>query len=92
MKEILDQIHKNCQNDKFDSFKSIIVVGHTTDKFKKADLQWFDNVSTFFIFYLINDEDKQIYMNDSWIYILGLNYKKHVRKIDALIRSKLNYK
>jgi hypothetical protein len=92
IKEILDQINKNCQNEKFDSAKSIIVVGYTTDVFKKAELQWFDGVSTFAIFYLINEENKQIYMNDSWIFILALNYKKYVRKIDAVLRSKLNYK
>ena len=44
-----------------------------------------NNISTFT--YLINEETNEIYMNDSWIYVLGLNYKKYVRKINKILNE-----
>ena len=41
-------------------------------------------LNTFVVFYLINEEANEVYMNDSWISALGLNYKKYVRKIDEI--------
>ena len=40
------------------------------------------------MFYLINEETKDIYMNDSWISSLGLNYKKYVRKINEILNKR----
>ena len=58
------------------------MVGKTKEKFKKVDLLYFNNVNTFVVFYLINEETNEVYMNDSWISALGLNYKKYVRRYD----------
>ena len=80
--EILNDLEEKTKNDNFTEYKTLIVIGKTKEKFKKADLFYFNNVSTFVVFYLINEETNEIYMNDSWIYVLGLNYKKYVRKIN----------
>ena len=56
-------------------------------KFKKVDLLYFNNVNTFVVFYLINEETNEVYMNDSWISALGLNYKKYVRKINEILNK-----
>ena len=37
------------------------------------------------VFYLINEEVNKIYMNDSWVFTLGLNYKKYIRKINEIM-------
>ena len=45
------------------------------------------DTTVFVNFYLINEEEKQIFMEDSWIFPIGLGYKKIVRKIDGIVRS-----
>ena len=82
---ILDYIQKKANESEFSEWKTIIVVGETEDVFKKKELLYFDNISTFVNFYLINDKKKEIYMNDSWIFTLGCNYKKYVRKINSIV-------
>mgnify|MGYP001852937010 FL=1 len=64
------------------------MVGKTKEKFKKVDLLYFNNVNTFVVFYLINEETNDVYMNDSWISSLGLNYKKYIIKINQILNSK----
>ena len=63
------------------------VVNKTKELFKKVDLLYFNNVNTIVVFYLINEETNEVYMNDSWISFLGLNYKKHVRKINEILNK-----
>lgn len=63
------------------------MVGKTKEKFKKVDLLYFNNVNTFVVFYLINEETNEIYMDDSWISAIGLNYKKYVRKIGGILNK-----
>lgn len=68
------------------------MVGKTKDKFKKSDLLYFNSVNTIVVFYLINEETNDVYIDDSWISFLGLNYKKYVRKINEIVnKSKENY-
>ena len=49
-------------------------------KIKKVDFLYFNNVNAFVVFYLINEETNEIYMNDSWISALGLNYKNMLER------------
>lgn len=56
-------------------------------KIKKVDFLYFNNVNAFVVFYLINEETNEIYMNDSWISALGLNYKKYARKINEILNK-----
>ena len=41
------------------------MVGKTKEQFKKVDLLYFNNVNTFVVFYIINEETDEVYMNDS---------------------------
>ena len=86
---ILNRLEQETNNSNFSEWKTLIVVGNTHDEFNKADLLHFNNVNTFVIFYLINDESKQIFMDDSWIFVLGNNYKKYVKSIDKIVKSLL---
>ena len=63
------------------------MLGKTKEKFKKVDLLYFNNVNTFVVFYLINEETNEVYMNDSWISSLVLNYKKYVRKMKIILKN-----
>ncbi len=68
-------------------FKTIIVVAETKDEFTKKELVYFDNVDTLVVFYLVNSDEDLIYMDDSWTFMLGLNYRKYVRKINEIVIS-----
>lgn len=87
MGQILNHLERKTNNSMFTEWKTLIVVGKTTDDFKKEDLFYFNNVNTFIVFYLINEEINKAYMNDSWIFTLGLNYKKYVKKINKIIKN-----
>ena len=87
IEEVLKCLEEKTNNPNFTEFKTLIVVGKTKEEFKKADLLYFNNVNTFVVFYLINEEINEIYMNDSWIFTLGLNYKKYVRKINEILNK-----
>ena len=60
-------------------------VGKTKEEYKKEELLYFNNVNMIVVFYLINEEVNKIYMNDSWVFTLGLNYKKYIRKINEIM-------
>lgn len=61
------------------------MIGKTKDKLNKRELLYFNNVNTYVVFYLIEEETNTVYMNDSWISSLGLNYNKYVRKIYKIL-------
>lgn len=63
------------------------MVGKTKDKFKKRELFYFNNINTYVVFYLIGQETNNVYMNDSKISSLGLNYKRYVRKIIKILNK-----
>lgn len=83
----LNYLSSKIKNNSFPEWKTFIIVGKTKDKFKKDELFFFDNVSTFVVFYLFNEETNEIYFNDYWIYALGCSYRKYIRKINAIINS-----
>lgn len=87
IKGVLNYLEERTKNTNFTEYKTLIVIGKTKEKFKKSDLLYFDNVNTFVVFYLINEETNDIYMNDSWISSLGLNYKKYIRKINEILNK-----
>lgn len=87
IEEVLNYLYKKTKNSNFSEFKTLIVISKTKENFKKADLLYFDNVNTIVVFYLINEETNEVYMNDSWISFLGLNYKKYVRKINEILNK-----
>lgn len=84
---ILAQVEEKTHNCNFSNWKTLIIVGDTKEEFKKEDLLYFNNVSTFVVFYLINEEENKTFMDDSWIFALGCNYRKHVRKINSILKQ-----
>ena len=87
LNELLNYLQEKTNNSNFTKYKTLIVVGKTKEKFKKVDLLYFNNVNTFVVFYLINEENNEVYMNDSMIFVIGLNYKKYVRRINEIIKK-----
>lgn len=87
IKEVLSYLEEKTKNSNFTEYKTIIVIGKTKEKFKKVELLYFNNINTFVVFYLINEETNEVYMNDSWIFPIGLNYKKYVRKINEILKK-----
>lgn len=57
-------------------FKTIIVVATTKDKFTRSELSYFDGIDTFIEFYLIDLNETNIYINDSWIWHHYIRNKK----------------
>lgn len=87
IEKMLNYLEEKTKNSNFTESKTLIVVGKTKEKFKKVDLVYFNSVNTLVVFYLINEETNEIYMDDSWISFIGLNYKKYVRKINEILNK-----
>jgi len=87
IEKMLNYLEEKTKNPNFTESKTLIVVGKTKEKFKKVDLVYFNSVNTLVEFYLINEETNEIYMDDSWISFIGLNYKKYVRKINEILNK-----
>ena len=87
IEEMLNYLEEKTKNPNFTESKTLIVIGKTKEKFKKVDLVYFNSVNTLVVFYLINEETNEIYMDDSWISFIGLNYKKYVRRINEIVNK-----
>lgn len=59
--EVLNYLEEITKNTNFTKYKTLIVVGKTKEKFKKSDLLYFNNVNTLVVFYLIDEENNDIY-------------------------------
>ena len=88
IKKILKDIDNHCKIPIFSEWKSIIVLGTTREVFNKQDLLYFNGVNTFVCFYLINSITNEHYMNNQWIFVLGLNYRKYIKKIEDVLKNK----
>lgn len=86
IKDILIYLEEKTNNNNFPKYKTLIIFGETKDEFSKNDLVYF-NTNTYVVFYLINDDTNDIYMDDSWISEMGLNYKKYVRRINDIVKQ-----
>ena len=86
IKDILIYLEEKTNNNNFPKYKTLIIFGETKDEFSKNDLVYF-NTNTYVVFYLINDDTNDIYMDDSWISERGLNYKKYVRRINDIVKK-----
>ena len=87
IEKMLNYLEEKTKNPNFTESKTLIVVGKTKEKFKKVDLVYFNSVNTLVVFYLINEETNEIYMDDSWISFIELNYKKYVRKVNEILNK-----
>lgn len=86
IKDILIYLEEKTNNNNFPKYKTLIIFGETKDEFNKNDLVYF-NTNTYVVFYLINNDTNDIYMDDSWISEIGLNYKKYVRRINDIVKN-----
>lgn len=80
-------MEEKTNNSMFTEWKTLIVVGKTTDVYKKEELLYFNNVNTFVVFYLINEELNKIFMNDSRIFAIGLNYRKYIKRLNGILNK-----
>ena len=95
--EILELVLSKTSNNNFHPFRTIIIVGKTIDTFTKEDLVHCymnhtgssKDTTVWVNFYLIDNEKKQIHMEDSWIFPIGLGYRKIIRKLDKIIRLRI---
>lgn len=86
IEQILNHLQEKTNNSNFSKWKTLIIFGKTNDVFQKEELFYFNNVDTFVVFYLVNEKINKKFMNDSWIFVLGCNYRKYIRKIDKIIK------
>ena len=84
MKSLLDVFNDNPTNS-FTEKKSLIIVGHTDEKFDKKDLLFFNGVDTFVVYYLINDDNNEIYFNDQRVFWFSVDWKKIIRKFNEIL-------
>jgi hypothetical protein len=87
IKAVLDETKSTIDRLNIPGWRTVVVVAPTQDSFESDELFYFDNVNTFVVFYLIDEQKKRVYMNDSWIFALGMNYKKVVRKINEIVKE-----
>ena len=84
--ELLNKIDEKTKN-LCSGWKTLIVVGKTSDSLKKEDLFYFNGINTFVVFYLQNQNTNEIYFNDSWVFTMGLNWKKIIKKFNELLKK-----
>ena len=82
----LDRVKATLDKGSALGWRTVVVVASTKESFESEELFFFDGVNTFVVFYLIDPEKKCVYKNDSWIFALGQNYKKVVRRIHAILK------
>ena len=85
--EILNMLQEETDNLKFSQWKTLIVVGRTNDNFQKKELFYFNGESAFVVFYLLNEQSDKIFFDDSWIFALGCNYKKYIRRMNLIMNK-----
>ena len=86
IEELLKNIDMDCKPPIFSEWKTIIIIGKTLEVFSQKDLLYFNGINTFVCFYLINDKTDEHYMNEQWIFTLGLNYRKYIRKLKKILK------
>lgn len=80
----LDKFYK-ALNKNFSRVRTLIIVGHTDEQINKEDLVYFNGVDTFVVFYLKNDNNDEIYFNNSRVFLLSVDWKKIVNKFNQIL-------
>ena len=78
---------ENELSKKLSKFKTLIIIGETTEEYLSSDLLFFNNIDTFVVFCLVNKSNEKIYINNKWIFTLGLNYKKYTTIIKHILEQ-----
>ena len=69
------------------SKKTLIIVGYTDEQFKKEDLVFFNGADTFVVYYLLNENNNEIYFNDQGTFFFGVNWKKIIKRFNEIMKS-----
>lgn len=85
MESLLDEFTKVTKNNCSEK-KTIIVVGHTDEKFNKKELVFFNGVDTFVVYYLINENSKEIYFNDQRVFWFSIDWKKIIKRFNEILK------
>ena len=85
IESLLDVFNDNSKNS-FTERKTLIIVGHTDEKFNKEDLLFFNGVDTFVVYYLLNDNNNEIYFNDQRVLLFSLDWKKIIKKFNEILK------
>ena len=85
MESLLDEFTKVTKNNCSEK-KTIIVVGRTDEQFKKKELVFFNGVDTFVVYYLINENNKEIYFNDQRVFWFSIDWKKIIKRFNEILK------
>lgn len=85
IKSLLDVFNDNSKNS-FTERKTLIIVGHTSEKFNKKELLFFNGVDTFVVYYLINDNNNEIYFNDQRVFWFSADWKKIIKRFNEILK------
>lgn len=85
MESLLDKFNVDAKNN-FTERKTLIIVGHTDEQFDKKDLLFFNGVDTFVVYYLINDNNNEIYFNDQRVFWFSVDWKKIIKKFNEILK------
>lgn len=85
IESLLDFFNENTKNN-FTEKKTLIIVGHTDEPFDKKDLLFFNGVDTFVVYYLINDNNNEIYFNDQRVFFFSVDWKKIIKKFNEILK------
>ncbi len=86
IESLLDVFYENTKNI-FPKKKTLIVIGHTNERFNKKDLLFFNGEDTFIVFYLIN-ENNEIFFNDQKIFWFGVDSSKIIKKFNKVLKNR----
>ena len=85
--KLLEKIISLYNNDNFPRWKTFIFIGFTNDEFQPNELLHFDQYGTIAVFCLINKSSHKIFTNISTVAIIGMNYKKYLKKIISILEK-----
>ena len=85
IESLLDVFNENAKNN-FTERKTLIIVGHTDEYFNKKDLLFFNGVDTFVVYYLLNDNNNEIYFNDQRVFWFSVDWKKIIKKFNEILK------
>lgn len=85
--ESLLDIFNNATKNNFSQVKTLIIVGHTDEQFRKEDLLFFNGVDTFVVYYLKNYNTNEIYFNDQMVLLLSSGWRKIIKKFNKILQQ-----
>ena len=77
-----NNVIKNKSSEK----KTLIIVAHTDEQFKGKELLFFNGIDTFVVYYLINENNKEIYFNDQRVFWFSIDWKKIIKRFNEILK------